>query len=50
MKALRNLWDLSAVAIGFLFSGKVGIVTILMVLFLGQTVEFVRKRMVKMNE
>lgn len=43
-KVVRFVWDLSAVAIGFIFSGKVGIVTILMVLFLGQAVELLRKK------
>ena len=44
-KVVRFVWDLIAVLIGFVLSGKVGIVTILMVLFLGQTVELVRKKM-----
>ncbi len=46
-KLIRFVWDLMAVVIGFIFSGRVGIVTLLMVLFLGQTVEFVRGRMFK---
>lgn len=46
-KLVRTVWDLCAVLTGFIFSGKVGIVTILMVLFLGQTVEFVRGKMFK---
>ena len=41
-KLVRFIWDLLAVAIGFIFSGRVGIVTVLMVMFLGQTVELVR--------
>ena len=41
-KVIRFAWDLTAVVIGFVFSGKVPIVTILMVLFLGQTISFVR--------
>lgn len=48
-KLVRTVWDLCAVLIGFIFSGKVGIVTILMVLFLGQTVEFIRGKMFKEN-
>ncbi len=46
-KVVRFVWDLIAVLIGFVLSGKVGIVTILMVLFLGQTVELVRKKMMR---
>lgn len=46
-KIIRFVWDLSAVAIGFIFSGKVGIVTILMVLFLGQSVEIVQNKIFK---
>lgn len=46
-KIIRFLWDLSAIIIGFAVSGKVGIVTILMMLFLGPTVGFVRGRMFK---
>ena len=42
-KLIRFCWDASAVVIGFAFGGKVGVVTILMVLFLGQAVEMVRK-------
>ena len=42
-KVIRFIWDLTAVAIGFVFSGKVPVVTILMVIFLGQTIAFVRK-------
>ncbi len=46
-KIIRFLWDLSAIIIGFTVSGKVGIVTILMMIFLGPTVGFVRGRMFK---
>jgi len=46
-KVVRFVWDLIAVLIGFVLGGKVGIVTILMVLFLGQTVELVRSKMTK---
>ena len=46
-EVVRFVWDLIAVLIGFVLSGKVGIVTILMVLFLGQTVELVRKKMMR---
>lgn len=44
---VRFLWDSITVAIGYIFSGKIGIVTILMVLFLGKTVEFIREKMFK---
>ena len=44
-KVIRFIWDAATVIIGFAFSGRVGIVTILMMLFLGQTVAFVRGRM-----
>lgn len=43
-KVVRFFWDLSAVAIGLVFGGNVGIVTLLMVPFLGQAVEFVSKK------
>lgn len=46
-KIIRFLWDLTATTIGFILSGKIGIVTILMVLFLGQTITFVRTKMKK---
>lgn len=46
-KIIRFVWDLLAVVVGFIFSGKVGVVTILMVLFLGQTITFVRSKMIK---
>lgn len=44
-KVIRFVWDAATVVIGFIFSGRIGIVTILMMLFLGQTVAFVRSRM-----
>lgn len=44
-KLIRFLWDCLAVLIGFLVSGKIGVVTILMVLFMGQTVTFVKEHM-----
>lgn len=44
-KIIRFLWDVVTVLIGLLVSGRVGIVTILMMLFLGQTVAFVRSKM-----
>ncbi len=44
-KIIRFAWDALAVFAGFVISGRVGIVTILMMLFLGQAVEFVRKSM-----
>ena len=47
-KIIRFLWDLTATTIGFCLSGKIGIVTILMVLFLGQTITFVRTKMSKL--
>lgn len=49
-RVVRTLWDLSAVTIGFILSRKIGIVTILMVLFLGQTVQLVRDKMIKEKE
>ncbi len=45
LKSIRFIWDAATVLIGFLVSGRVGIVTILMMLFLGQTVAFVRRIM-----
>ena len=44
-KVIRFIWDAATVLIGLLVSGRVGIVTILMMLFLGQTVAFVRSIM-----
>lgn len=44
---IRFAWDLTAVVIGFLLSGKVQIVTILMVLFLGKTISFVKSHIGK---
>ena len=49
-KVIRFIWDLTAVAIGFVLSGKVPVVTILMVVFLGQTIAFVRKNMKILNK
>ncbi len=43
-KFVRFAWDFCAVLIGFAFSRQIGIVTILMVLTLGQTIEFVRNK------
>lgn len=48
-KVVRFIWDLTAVAIGFVLSGKVPIVTILLVIFLGNTIAFVRKNMKILN-
>ena len=44
-KVIRFVWDVATVLIGLAVSGRVGIVTILMMLFLGQTVAFVRSIM-----
>ena len=44
---VRLLWDVITVVIGFIFSGKLGVVTVLMVLFLGKTVEIVREKLFK---
>jgi len=41
---LRLAWDAAFIAIGMIFGGKVGIVTILMALFIGQTVSFVGRK------
>lgn len=41
---IRFIWDSTAVLIGFIFSGSVGVVTILMTLFLGKAVEIVREK------
>lgn len=49
-KVVRFIWDLTAVAIGFVLSGKVPIVTILLVIFLGNTIAFVRKNMKILNK
>jgi uncharacterized membrane protein YczE len=49
-KIVRFIWDLTAVAIGFVLSGKVPIVTILLVIFLGNTIAFVRKNMKILNK
>lgn len=47
---IRFLWDLTAVLIGLAITGKVGIVTILMVLFLGKTISFVKGKMARIME
>lgn len=44
---IRFVWDLTAIVIGFVLSGKVGIVTILMMLFLGKTIAFVQEKVDK---
>ena len=49
-KVVRFIWDLTAVTIGFVLSGKVPIVTILLVIFLGNTIAFVRKNMKILNK
>jgi len=46
-KYIRFLWDCLAISIGFFISGKVGIVTIAMALFMGQTVAFVKETFMK---
>jgi len=46
-KVVRFLWDVLAAVIGFVLCGEIGIVTIIMILFLGQTVELVRKLVFK---
>lgn len=43
-KWIRMIWDFAAVAIGFAFSREVGVVSILMILFMGQTVSFVKDK------
>ena len=44
-KVVRFIYDLIVTVIGFAFSGRIGVVTVLMVLFLGKAVEVVRKKM-----
>lgn len=44
---VRFLYDLTATIIGLIFGGKLGIVTVLMVLFLGGAVDFVAKKVFK---
>lgn len=46
-KWLRLICDFTAIAIGFAFSRKIGIVTILMALFMGQAVAFVSNTFMK---
>lgn len=43
-RLVRFVWDSAAVVIGALVSGSVGIVTILMAIFMGQTVAFVKNK------
>lgn len=43
-RLVRFVWDSAAVVIGVVVSGKVGIVTILMAVFMGQTVTFVKNK------
>lgn len=44
---VRFLYDLVVTLIGLLFGGKLGVVTVLMVLFLGISVDFVAKKIFK---
>lgn len=46
-KYVRFCWDLMTVIIGLIVSGRLGIVTVAMMLFLGQTVAFVREKFFK---
>ncbi len=46
-KLIRFLWDCIAIIIGFLINRKIGIVTIAMALFMGQTVAFVKEKFFK---
>ncbi len=46
-KYVRFCWDLMTVIIGLVVSGRLGIVTVAMMLFLGQTVAFVRAKFFK---
>lgn len=46
---VRLLYDLTVTLIGLLFGGKLGVVTVLMVLFLGLAVDFVAKKVFKRN-
>ncbi len=43
-KLIRSILDLIMLTVGAIVSGKLGIVTVLMMLFLGTTVEFVHKK------
>lgn len=46
-KWVRLVWDFTSIIIGFVVSGEIGIVTILMALFMGQAVAFVNKKFMK---
>lgn len=46
-KNVRFCWDLITVIIGFIVSGRLAIVTVCMMLFLGQTVAFVKEKFFK---
>lgn len=46
-KYVRFCWDLLTVIIGFVVSGRLAIVTVCMMLFLGQTVSFVKEKFFK---
>ena len=47
-RGIQNfLYDLAATVIGLLFGGKLGVVTVLMVLFLGMAVDFVANKVFK---
>ena len=48
-KLVRFLYDLVTLLIGVLFGGKLRIVTVLTVIFLGVTIEFVAKKVFKKN-
>lgn len=43
-RLIRFAWDAAAVVVGAAFGGRVRIVTVLMVLFIGQTVTFVKNK------
>ena len=44
-KALRMIWDISFMVIGFVLGGDVGIVTILVAFFLGPIITWMQKKM-----
>ena len=46
---VRFAYDTIVTLIGFLFGGKLGLVTVLMVIFLGVAVDFVAKKVFKRN-
>ncbi|MBP3338977.1 MAG: hypothetical protein J6L69_06210 [Lachnospiraceae bacterium] len=46
-KWIRMAVDFTVVAIGFILSKQIGIVSVLMVLFMGQTVKFVKEKVMK---